>query len=175
MRVPDDLWEEAQQIAKANGETLSEAIRAALEQYIAESTLREGAPPELALTLHAAACHPWYMPAPVSRQFMQLPMFMKASEFDGMHLPDRHYDFQKQELEPVSRLWARKRSENPAQEAHFRRNGFSDPVDVSHGYDGGMSLLDGHHRVAIAHRMGPNTLVPVAHHQPPPLSAVPSD
>lgn len=34
VRVPDDLWEEAQAIAEARGEPLSEVIRQALEEYV---------------------------------------------------------------------------------------------------------------------------------------------
>lgn len=34
VRVPDELWEEAQRIAEDRGESLSEVIRAALEAYV---------------------------------------------------------------------------------------------------------------------------------------------
>lgn len=34
VRVPDDLWEAAQDAAEKNGETVSEVIRRALEQYV---------------------------------------------------------------------------------------------------------------------------------------------
>jgi predicted DNA-binding protein len=34
VRVPDDLWEEAQKVAAERGETLSEVIREALKEYI---------------------------------------------------------------------------------------------------------------------------------------------
>lgn len=34
VRVPDDLWEQAQEKAAEKGETLSEVIRRALEEYI---------------------------------------------------------------------------------------------------------------------------------------------
>lgn len=37
VRVPDDLWEAAQKAAEAKGETVSDVIRRALEQYVAES------------------------------------------------------------------------------------------------------------------------------------------
>ena len=37
VRVPDDLWEAAQEAAKKNGETVSEVIRRALEQYVADN------------------------------------------------------------------------------------------------------------------------------------------
>lgn len=37
VRVPDDLWEAAQEAAAKNGETLSEVIRRALEEYVAQS------------------------------------------------------------------------------------------------------------------------------------------
>lgn len=37
VRVPDELWEEAQRIAAQRGETLSEVIRRLLEQYINEA------------------------------------------------------------------------------------------------------------------------------------------
>jgi predicted DNA-binding protein len=33
-RVPDELWEEAQKVAAQRGQTLSEVIRKALEEYI---------------------------------------------------------------------------------------------------------------------------------------------
>lgn len=38
VRVPDDLWEEAQRVAKENGESLSEVIRRALDEYIKDNT-----------------------------------------------------------------------------------------------------------------------------------------
>ena len=34
VRVPDELWDEAQEIAAERGESLSEVIRAALERYV---------------------------------------------------------------------------------------------------------------------------------------------
>jgi predicted DNA-binding ribbon-helix-helix protein len=34
VRVPDDLWEEAQQVAEERGETLSAVIRKALQEYV---------------------------------------------------------------------------------------------------------------------------------------------
>jgi predicted DNA-binding ribbon-helix-helix protein len=34
VRVPDDLWEEAQRIAEERGETLSTVIRKALQEYV---------------------------------------------------------------------------------------------------------------------------------------------
>jgi predicted transcriptional regulator len=34
IRVPDDLWQHAQAIAKARGETLSDIIRDALRRYV---------------------------------------------------------------------------------------------------------------------------------------------
>ncbi len=34
MRVPDDLWDEAMEIAQSRGEALSEVIRKALESYV---------------------------------------------------------------------------------------------------------------------------------------------
>jgi predicted HicB family RNase H-like nuclease len=36
-RVPDELWEEAQKVAAQCGETLSEVIRKALEEYVQEA------------------------------------------------------------------------------------------------------------------------------------------
>ena len=35
--MPDDLWEAAHEAAKKNGETVSDVIRRALEQYVKES------------------------------------------------------------------------------------------------------------------------------------------
>lgn len=37
VRVPDDLWEEAQKVAAENGETVSDVIRRALEEYVQQS------------------------------------------------------------------------------------------------------------------------------------------
>jgi predicted DNA-binding protein len=34
VRVPDELWEEAQKIAEERGETLSTVIRKALQEYV---------------------------------------------------------------------------------------------------------------------------------------------
>lgn len=34
VRVPDELWEAAQAVAKERGETVSDEIRAALERYV---------------------------------------------------------------------------------------------------------------------------------------------
>ncbi|WP_158597324.1 hypothetical protein [Microbacterium telephonicum] len=34
VRVPDELWEDAQKIAKARGEDVSAEIRAGLERYV---------------------------------------------------------------------------------------------------------------------------------------------
>ena len=34
IRIPDDLWEAALEKAHANGETLSEVVRRALERYV---------------------------------------------------------------------------------------------------------------------------------------------
>lgn len=34
IRIPDDLWEAALEKAHANGETLSEVVRQALERYV---------------------------------------------------------------------------------------------------------------------------------------------
>lgn len=34
VRVPDDLWEEAQRVAAERGEVLSEVIRRMLEEYV---------------------------------------------------------------------------------------------------------------------------------------------
>lgn len=34
VRMPDELWEQAQKVAAEKGETLSEVIRRALEEYI---------------------------------------------------------------------------------------------------------------------------------------------
>jgi predicted transcriptional regulator len=34
VRVPDDLWREAQQTAEKRGETVSEVVREALAEYV---------------------------------------------------------------------------------------------------------------------------------------------
>lgn len=34
VRVPDDLWKEAQKVAAARGETVSDEVRRALERYV---------------------------------------------------------------------------------------------------------------------------------------------
>lgn len=34
VRVPDDLWEDAQRVAKARGEDVSAEVRAGLERYV---------------------------------------------------------------------------------------------------------------------------------------------
>lgn len=34
VRIPDDLWEDAQRVAEARGEAVSDEVRAALERYV---------------------------------------------------------------------------------------------------------------------------------------------
>lgn len=40
VRMPDDLWSTAQEIAESHGETLSEVIRRLLRDYVAETPRR---------------------------------------------------------------------------------------------------------------------------------------
>ena len=35
IRIPDDEWQAAQEMARANGETVSEVVRRALRRYVA--------------------------------------------------------------------------------------------------------------------------------------------
>lgn len=39
LRVPDEMWEMFRQCAEVNGETVSEAIRGLLQDYIDETTM----------------------------------------------------------------------------------------------------------------------------------------
>jgi len=34
VRIPDELWEDAQRVAAARGESVSDEVRAALERYV---------------------------------------------------------------------------------------------------------------------------------------------
>lgn len=109
-------------------------------------------------------------------QFAQLPMFMTARELRHETTPG---DFVARKFgvpQSVEDMWDRKtrESESPRNDywndsneslaALIRREGVKEPVWLTH--ERGMprpTLSDGHHRVAAAHRINPNSLLPVEH------------
>jgi len=46
----------------------------------------------------------------------------------------------------------------------IQQQGVKEPVHLWHNTNGTKTLIDGHHRLAVAQRLGKNTLLPVEHH-----------
>ena len=97
-------------------------------------------------------------------QFRQLPMFMTAHELKTDVTPGdfkaSHYGVPQN----VNDMWSKKHRESTERGLHdsIRKKGVSTPVDVWQ-YDDKPILADGHHRVATAHTISPNYLLPVEH------------
>ena len=110
-------------------------------------------------------------------QFRQLPMFMTAQELKTEVTPGdfkaSHYGVPQN----VNDMWSKKYRESQTRPADpfvwdtpdqprlsksIKRDGVKNPVDVWH-YDDEQILADGHHRVATAHAISPNYLIPVEH------------
>jgi ParB-like nuclease domain len=93
-------------------------------------------------------------------QFEQLPMFMTAKELGKTHMGDLIFH------EGGSRSLLNKKykqSEASGLASDIQKNGIQQPVSIFHDDNGNKTLIDGHHRLSVAKKMGPNTLIPVQH------------
>lgn len=100
-------------------------------------------------------------------QFRQLAMFMTASELTDDHSKVVPGDFTP---DRAAEGWAQKLHEAktaaPGKHGHVEYgDGIRNPVSLQYWSDRG-TIGNGHHRVAVARDRGPNTLVPVEHHDP---------
>jgi hypothetical protein len=101
----------------------------------------------------------------------QLAMFMPAHEIKSMtgdKSPDRQWRDYGLRLPPVREgvdaMWERKATEAKSRRltSSIKKKGVQKPVKMM-PFMGKHVLLDGHHRVAAAHSLDPNMLVPVEH------------
>jgi hypothetical protein len=94
-------------------------------------------------------------------QFEQLPMFMTAGELQKHELGDLIFH----EGGPRSLLNKKyKQAQSSGLASKIEKSGVQEPVHLYHNVDRTKTLIDGHHRLAVALRMGKNTLLPVEHH-----------
>jgi len=101
----------------------------------------------------------------VGKQFEQLPMFMTAKELKNEVTPD---DW-RAGGPSLDSLWRRKarEAEKSGLTESIRKDGVQEPVEVVHRGETHRYLVDGHHRVAAASKVGPKTLLPVRHSEGP--------
>lgn len=118
---------------------------------------------------------------PVSHQ--QLAMFMTAKEIKGAvnqssdpHLTMEHlWDYKLDEAKTGAIRNSRYKPTRKRKGASFyesiQREGVKKPVEMTHitkehaskYFPEGSALIEGHHRVAAAHDINPNMLIPVTH------------
>ena len=94
-------------------------------------------------------------------------MFMPAHEVmakTGEQSPDRLLKYNGQRETP-DEMWDRKTKEAKSRRltSSIKKQGIKKPVQMAN-FMGGKVLFDGHHRVAAAHSLDPNHLVPVSHY-----------
>lgn len=95
------------------------------------------------------------------QQFEQLPMFMQAKELhsEAIEKGDQGYG------ESHGGLMRTKLNESHESGLlhDIKQRGVQEPVDMIIG-EGRKILVEGHHRVAAAHRVNPEAWIPVQHH-----------
>jgi len=111
-----------------------------------------------------------------SQQWEQLPMFMSASEImgkvnssadaPGAKMEDvwhqKLYEAKTGAIRNALYVPTRKRRGNSLYES-IQNNGVREPVQLNRNGAEGYSLAEGHHRVAAAHDIDPNMMLPVVH------------
>lgn len=118
------------------------------------------------------------------KQFEQLDMFKPASELkdsskvvpgDFPHRPTSGWKWKLEEAkQPMARGAKLGTRVGPSLQDNIRENGIHWPVELMHGPgDTRPMLTNGHHRVAAAHDISPQFLVPVRHDEPDPRFVVP--
>lgn len=93
-------------------------------------------------------------------------MFMPAHEImakTGAKSNDRKTKYNG-ERETSDEMWARKTKEAKSSRltSNVKKRGIKKPIQMAN-FMSGKVLFDGHHRVAAAHSIDPNYLVPVEH------------
>lgn len=115
--------------------------------------------------------HNSHMAAQDNVSYEQLAMYMPAHEVmakTGEKSPDRQFRDYGMGLPPVreapEHMWSRKTQEAKERglTRSIKKKGIKKPVQMAN-FMGGKVLFDGHHRVAAAHSLDPNYLVPVDH------------
>jgi ParB-like nuclease domain len=111
--------------------------------------------------------HNCYVAAQDNLSYEQLAMFMPAHEVmakTGEQSPDRLLKYNGQRETP-DEMWDRKTKEAKSRRltSSIKKQGIKKPVQMAN-FMGGKVLFDGHHRVAAAHSLDPNHLVPVSHY-----------
>jgi hypothetical protein len=106
----------------------------------------------------------------LGRQWQQLDMYKTAKELRGSTLLDvegaKVWDAGRTDPKQIDKdVMDQKLGESRATGLYdsIKAQGVSSPVYVTHNARFGQTVGDGHHRIAAAHDIDPNMLIPVEH------------
>lgn len=96
-----------------------------------------------------------------ANSYHQLAMYMTPRELRHAELGDTYVTGE--EDHEILRRKLRE-SNKSGLATRIRKEGVKKPIHLFHENDGTSTITDGHHRLAVAQTMRPDTLIPVEHH-----------
>lgn len=95
-----------------------------------------------------------------ARDLMKIPGDFQRDHADEGWAQKLHES--KEPMDVLYRMGRKKRTDAPSLHDDIRQHGIRWPVNVKR-FSGGPQVNDGHHRIAVAHDIDPDYLVPVTH------------